>query len=148
MSYIRDLTVHFFTHTKQYASRSQAHGLYDGLHIIWLLHQKIVTGWVNCTPTSVTLICNIFVTSVLSGSHLLPHTELINLLFVSWHCHPCLTFGYMAWYNEKRKCQGQNLRHSFQLIYLFFVLWQAIYSWDMAISLALTHRLDMLHTPT
>ena len=26
-----------------------------------------------------------------------------------------------------------NLRHSVQLIYLFFVLWQAIYSWDMAI---------------
>ena len=32
-----------------------------------------------------------------------------------------------------RSWPRSNLRHSVQLIYLFFVLWQAIYSWDMAI---------------
>ena len=97
-------------------------GQLDESTVLWhLLHESVT-----------------FVTSVISGSHLLPHNELINLLFVSWHCHPFQTFGYIAWYNKRKKSQGhgqgQNLRHSVQMIYFFFVLWQAIYSWDMAIT--------------
>ena len=38
-----------------------------------------------------------------------------------------------GWKKMSRSWPRSNLRHSVQLIYLFFVLWQAIYSWDMAI---------------